>query len=193
MISHVVMRSRRLPASFLLAALSLLSLCATLSPLEAQEWRVNKAKSQVSFAIAMDGQPVQGQFGNFKVDIRFDPEEPADGEIVASLDAGSVRTGDPARDAALTSADWLNAAAHPAIRIASLNIKEQAAGSYSMSANLTIKGVTKRVTIPVTIADQGAGSQIEAEIRADGGAFGVGTGGNEITIGFNLTATNPTN
>jgi polyisoprenoid-binding protein YceI len=197
MMPRLVSRSGRLPAFFLMTVLACLGFGACLAPADAQEWKVNKAKSRVSFQLSMDGQPVEGQFGNFKIEMRFDPEEPGDGEITAILDAASLRTGDAARDAALGSPDWLNAAGHPAIRFTSLNIKETDAGRYRMDANVTIKGVTKRVAIPLTIDEAAAGGKVQAELRVSRGAFGIGPAGGgsdeTVSIVLDLAATHLTN
>lgn len=196
MMPRLVSRSRRLPAFFLMTLLSCLG-SASLSPAGAQEWKVNKAKSRVSLQLSMDGQPVEAQFGNFKIEMRFDPEDPAEGEITAILDAASLRTGDPARDAALTSSDWLNAAGHPAIRLTSLNIKETDSGRYRMDANLTVKGVTKRVAIPLAIDDEADAGNVQAQLRVSRSAFGIGPAGGgsdeNVSIVLELAATHLTN
>lgn len=197
MMPRLVSRSRRLPAFFLMTLLSCLGSAASLSPAGAQEWKVNKAKSRVSLQLSMDGQPVEAQFGNFKIEMRFDPEDPAEGEITAILDAASLRTGDPARDAALTSSDWLNAAGHPAIRLTSLNIKETDSGRYRMDANLTVKGVTKRVAIPLAIDDEADAGNVQAQLRVSRSAFGIGPAGGgsdeNVSIVLELAATHLTN
>jgi polyisoprenoid-binding protein YceI len=197
MMSRLVSRSGLLPAFFLMIVLACLGFGASLAPASAQEWKVNKAKSRVSLQLSMDGQPVEGQFGNFKIEMRFDPEEPGDGEITAILDAASLRTGDTARDAALASADWLNAASHPAIRFTSLTIKETDAGRYRMDANLTIKGVSKRVTIPLAIDEEADGGNVQAQLQVSRGAFGIGPAGGgrdeNVSIVLDLAATHLTN
>lgn len=197
MMPRLVSRSKRLPAFFLMTFLAWLGLAASLAPAGAQEWKVNKAKSRVSFQLSMDGQPVEAQFGSFKIEMRFDPEEPGDGEITAILDAASLRTGDAARDAALASADWLDAASHPAIRFTSVNIKETDSGRYRMDANLTVKGVTKRVAIPLAIDEEAGGGNVQAQLRVSRSAFGIGPAGGgsdeNVSIVLDLAATHLTN
>jgi polyisoprenoid-binding protein YceI len=194
MMPRVLSRYGRLTPLFATILIACAAFGAGLSPSKAQEWRVNKGKSRVSLELSIDGQPVEARFGNFKIEIRFDPEEPGDGEISAILDAASVSTGDASRDAALASADWLNAAAHPAIRFNSSGIKEVDAGRYTMSGKLTIKGVSKTIAVPLTVDDPEG--KIEAEVRFQGAAFGIGpasSGDGDMRIMLDLTATNPTN
>jgi polyisoprenoid-binding protein YceI len=186
------------PSRWLLPCLSMLacSLLACAVPggvASAQEWTVNKGKSSVSVQLSMDGQQVEGRFANYKTEILFDPEEPSDGKIAMVIDATSIRTGDPQRDAALFSPQWLNGSAYPDIRLSSRTIKDLDAGSYRMEADLTIRGVTKRVTVPLTVEDEGTSGKIQAELRTSQAAFGIGGSGDEIALILDLTATHLTN
>jgi polyisoprenoid-binding protein YceI len=185
--------SRWLLPCLSMLACSLLACAVTGSAASAQEWTVNKGKSSVSVQLSMDGQPVEGRFASYKTEILFDPEEPADGKIAVVIDATSIRTGDSQRDAALFSPQWLNGGAYPDIRLTSRTIKELDAGSYRMEADLTIRGVTKRVTVPLTVEDEGTSGKIQAELRTSQAAFGIGGGGDEIALILDLTATHLTN
>lgn len=176
--------------------LSVIAWTGTASPVAAQEWTVSKAKSSVSVQLFVDGQPVEGRFGNYKADILFDPEEPADGEISITIDTASLRTGDAGRDAALFSPQWLNGGAYPNIRLTSRTIKALDAGSYRMEADLTIKGVTRRIVVPLSVEDEGTDGKIQAEARASQAAFGLGSAGpgnEDIAFTLDLSATNMTN
>ena len=191
--SRFVSRLRRLLTCASVLAFSVLACAAGGSSASAQEWSVNKARSSVSIRLSMDGQPVEGRFSAYRMEILFDPEEPGDGKIAAAIDATSVRTGDSQRDAVLFSPEWLNGGAFPDIRLVSRRIKEMDAGRYRMEADLTIKGVTKRLVVPLTIEDAGTNGKIQAEVRASQAAFGIGGAGDEVSLVFDLTATHLTN
>jgi polyisoprenoid-binding protein YceI len=163
------------------------------SPVRAQEWTVNKARSNVSVQLSMDGQPVEGRFGAYKTEILFDPEEPGDGKIAVVIDATSIRTGDAQLDQALFSPQWLNGGAYPEIRLSSRSIKEQNGGRYRMDADLTIRGVTKRVTVPLTVDDAGTDGKVQAQVRVKQAAFGIGGADDELSLVIDLTATHLTN
>jgi polyisoprenoid-binding protein YceI len=195
MMSRLVTRLRRLLPCLSILALTALIFGAASAPANAQEWKVNKAKSNILLQLSMDGQPVEGRFAYYKAEISFDPEEPDDAKITALIDASSLRTGAPGFDAMLTGADWLNAGRNQ-IRLTSVSIKEKNSPDYRMEADLTIRGVTKRVAVPLTLEDQGADSKIQAQIRFDPRSFGMGAGGaapEEMQITLDLTATHLTN
>ena len=193
--SHFVARLRRLLSCALILALFAVASCWSGAPAAAQEWRVNKAKSSVTLQLSMDGQPVEGRFGIYKFEIRFDPEEPADGEITALLDASSISTGDSARDAVLYGPEWLNASAFPTIRLSSASIREKTAPEYNLQADLTLRGVTKRIAIPLTVDDQGTAGKIYAEAHLDPAVFGIrpSAGAAEMLLIIDLAATHLTN
>jgi polyisoprenoid-binding protein YceI len=190
-----VPRLRGLAPCVFVLILSALIWTAGASPAAAQEWKVDKRRSSVTVQLSMDGQPVEGRFGGYKAEILFDPEEPGDGAISIVIDAASLRTGDIQRDATLFSPQWLSGGAYPDIRLTSRTIKEIDAGNYRMEADLTIKGVTKRVAVPLTVEDEGTDGEIQAEARASQAAFGLGRAeaSDEITLVINLAATNLTN
>jgi polyisoprenoid-binding protein YceI len=194
--SCCVSRWRRLLPQISALACAAIAWIAGPSPATAQEWTVSKAKSSISVQLFVGGQAVEGRFGNYKANIVFDPEEPADGKISIIIDSASLRTGDPQRDAALFSPQWLNGSAYPDIRLTSRTIKELDAGSYRMEADLTIKGITKRIIVPLSVEDEGVDGKVQAEARASQAAFGLGTGSasnEDIAFTLDLSATNMTN
>jgi polyisoprenoid-binding protein YceI len=191
--SRFVARWQRLLPYVLILAIASLLFHLAISPAAAQEWKVNKAKSSVSLQLSVDGQPVAARFGRYKFDIRFDPEEAADGEIVAAIDAASLSTGDAARDAVLYGPEWLNAGAYPAIKLSSVKIREKAAPDYRLDADLTLRGVTKRVTVPLMVDDAGDAGKIYAQIPFNPAAFGISPASGEMQLVLDLTAVHLTN
>ncbi|PZA07584.1 MULTISPECIES: YceI family protein [unclassified Meiothermus] len=67
--------------------------------------------------------------------------------IEAVIDAKSIATGDPQRDNHLRSADFLHAEQYPEIRFASTQIEPLGGNRYRIQGNLTIRDVTKPVTL----------------------------------------------
>jgi polyisoprenoid-binding protein YceI len=194
--SRFVARLRRLLPFFSILALAGLITGIGAGPAAAQEWRVNKAKSNILLQLSVDGQPVEGRFSYYKAEILFDPEEPEDAKISTIIDVSSLRTGAPGFDAMLTGPEWLNAGRSQAIRLNSVSIKEKDSPDYRMEADLTIRGVTKRVSVPLKLEDHGADSKIQAQIRFNPRAFGINPGGGaseEMQITLDLAATHLTN
>lgn len=92
---------------------------------------------------------VRGHFKNVRGTMRFDPADPTNTVIEATLDAGSIWTGEPDRDAHLRSADFLDAANHPAISFKSTRVEQVGGTDYKVSGNLSLRGVTRPVVLDV--------------------------------------------
>jgi polyisoprenoid-binding protein YceI len=112
--------------------------------------------------------PVRGSFA-----IRagtVDVAEPLAGSrIRAEIDAASFRTGNPVRDAAVRSARFLDAGAHPAITFSS----ERTDGS-TLTGTLTVRGVTRPVTLSIEQSAVAPGwFSARASTRIDRTEFGL--------------------
>jgi len=112
--------------------------------------------------------PVRGSFA-----IRagtVDIAEPLAGSRVrAEIDAASFRTGNPARDAAVRSARFLDAGNHPVMTFAS----ERTDGS-TLTGTLTVRGVARPVTLSIEPSAVAPGSfTARAAVRIDRTEFGV--------------------
>jgi polyisoprenoid-binding protein YceI len=83
--------------------------------------------------------------------IDFDPEHPERSSVEARIDAASIDTGVEQRDAHLRSPDFLNAEQHPYITFRSTRI-EPKGEAYLIHGDLTIRGVTRPVTLDAEIA-----------------------------------------
>ena len=92
---------------------------------------------------------VKGEFSNITGSITFDPSDPGASHIDATLDAATVNTREPQRDRHLQSADFLAVKRYPAITFRSTKIASTGVGSYEVAGDLTIRGVTREVTLDV--------------------------------------------
>jgi polyisoprenoid-binding protein YceI len=114
----------------------------------AQQWQVDVAHSQVSFAVKhMMFATVRGRFTAFQATVETDPRTLAPRRITATIDANSITTGVEKRDGHLRSPDFLDVATYPEIRFESTRITAAGAGRYSVEGNLTIRGSTKPITL----------------------------------------------
>ena len=114
-------------------------------------WTLDPAHSQIEFAVKhMMVTTVRGQFRRFSVDVDFDEENPGRSSVAAHIEASSIDTGMEARDAHLRSGDFFDADAFPELSFRSTNITPSGDG-YQIAGDLTIKGVTRPVTLEAEI------------------------------------------
>lgn len=139
-------------------------------------WTVDKAASKVAFSSSFDGQAVSGSFRRWDAQIRFDPKDLAHSSAVVSIDTGSAVTGDADRDAALPDVPWFWSAKYPKATFVTRSFKALGGNRYAAVGDLTIKGVTKPLTLPFTLVITGDTAKMNAAVDLNRLAFGVGTG-----------------
>lgn len=89
---------------------------------------------------------VRGQFSDWSGTAHIDTANPANSSVSLTINAASVSTGSPDRDGHLTSADFFDTANFPEWRFVSTRV-ERDGDEWTVTGDLTIKDVTKPVTI----------------------------------------------
>src|SRR5215469_1710882 len=111
--------------------------------------------SQVEFiAKHMVFSKVRGSFGSFRVDLDVDESTMLPTSVNAEIDASSIDTKVGDRDAHLRSADFLHAEEHTVLTFRSTKISGKPQ-DFTIDGELTIRGVTKPVTLKATFDGSG--------------------------------------
>jgi polyisoprenoid-binding protein YceI len=97
---------------------------------------------------------VRGSFKNVHGKLVFDPENPRDTRVEVRIDAASIWTGEPQRDAHLRSADFLDVEHYPEITFVSKKVEIIGAHHYLLTGGLTIRGVTREARLKVQYLGQ---------------------------------------
>ena len=92
---------------------------------------------------------VKGEFTRLSGSVVFDPVNPANSSIQATIDATSISTREPQRDQHLKSPDFLDVAKFPTITFKSRDMVPSGGGTYEVTGDLTIHGVTQEVALAV--------------------------------------------
>lgn len=163
---------RRLP--LVLAGLFALSYGAF-----AAEFKVDTAHTNVGFRVThLVVAKTTGSFNEFDASFSYDPEDMSSFSLTATIQTASVDTNNGRRDNHLRSPDFLDAASHPTITFASTGLRMDADGLVVIG-DLTIRGVTKSIEMPVTVVGPVAGPRgavvvgIEGRAEIDRHDFGV--------------------
>jgi len=136
------MQFKRFVLSAILAVVAL--------PLAADIYKVDKSHSDVDFKVRHLVSNVTGKFTDFDGTITMQPDKPGASSVEFSINAGSNNTGNADRDKHLHTADFFDVEKFPAITFKSTSIAPaKKKDLYNVTGDLTIRGVTKRVTIPV--------------------------------------------
>ncbi|MBI2861450.1 MAG: YceI family protein [Chloroflexi bacterium] len=117
----------------------------------ASTWVIDPAHSSVEFSAKhMMISTGKGRFAKFDVDVDFDEAAPEQSRVEARIDAASIDTKQPQRDAHLSSADFLDADNFPWIVFTSRRVESQGNGRYHLVGDLTIRDVAREVVLDTT-------------------------------------------
>ncbi|MFC0107260.1 YceI family protein [Kibdelosporangium aridum] len=119
-------------------------------------WAIDPIHSDVSFIVRHLGvSKVRGQFNTFSGEI-VTAENPLQSTVTATIDAGSFHTRQEQRDNHVKSEDFLHVDDHPEIKFVSTGVRQDGE-DFLVDGDLTIRGVTKPVTLELEINGFGQG------------------------------------
>jgi len=113
-------------------------------------WNIDPVHSAAEFKVKhMMISNVKGQFTAVQGVLALDETALTNSHIEASIDAASINTRDPQRDAHLKSADFFDAEKFPTLSFKSTRISRVSDGELTVAGDLTIHGVTRNVVFTV--------------------------------------------
>lgn len=110
------------------------------------------AGSEIRFVSRQMGVPVEGRFTRFSAQLTFDLRQPQAGSVVLDIDTRSIAFGAPDTEAEAAKPEWFASARHPAAQFRSDSVRPLGGDRYEVSGRLTVKGVTRALVVPVTLA-----------------------------------------
>lgn len=118
-------------------------------------WTIDPVHSKVSFSIRHFFSKVPGSFTKFSATIVYDPDKPEASSVKAEIDATSINTENEKRDAHLKSEDFFFVEKYPTLTFVSTKVLAAEKGKLTVQGDLTMRGVTKPVTLDVTFLGAG--------------------------------------
>ena len=122
-------------------------------------WSIDATHSTIEFAVKhMMMTTVRGRVGGVRGTLEIDPEQPAASSALVELDTASLETGAEQRDAHLRSPDFFDVAQFPTITFATRRVegaRAEEGASFRVVGDLTIRGVTREVTLDATYEGRG--------------------------------------
>jgi polyisoprenoid-binding protein YceI len=144
-------------------------------------WQIDPVHSTAQFKVKhLMISNVKGEFTSIKGTLHLDSSDVTKSTIEAIIDAASINTREPQRDAHLKSADFFDVEKFPNITFKSGRVTKKANGQFAVEGDLTIHGVTRKVTLDVEAPsapqkDPWGGTRIglEASTRTNRKDFGL--------------------
>jgi polyisoprenoid-binding protein YceI len=185
-------------AALTLAAVSVLPSAAR----AADVYTIDAGHSDVSFQVRHLVSQVRGRFNDFNGTVSMDPKNLANSSVEFKIKAASIDTQNADRDKHLRNEDFFHVEKFPEISFKSKKITPAGKDRYNVLGTLTMRGVAKEVTLPVTFlggvkdpwGNEKAGFSTETTLnRKD---FGINWNaaldnggvilGDEVTVDINL-------
>jgi polyisoprenoid-binding protein YceI len=133
-------------------------------------WMNDDAHSQVQFTVTHLGiADVTGTFNDFDAKITNSKADFSDATFEFTAKVGSIDTRVEMRDNHLKSADFFDMAKYPTIDFKSTAVKKAGKNKYKVTGDLTIHGITKKLTLDLTYR----GSAINAMNKKETTGFQV--------------------
>lgn len=117
----------------------------------AQEtFTVDKVHSATEFKIRHMMSSVGGKFADFGGTVNIDRSNPTSSSVEFTIQTASIDTATPDRDKHLRSSDFFDVEKYPTITFKSVKVAPtKTKDTYDVTGDLTMHGVTKRITLPV--------------------------------------------
>jgi polyisoprenoid-binding protein YceI len=156
-------------------------------------YTLNQAASVVDFSIygsAIIKIKRDGQFKEFTGQLSYDPASPASTHVDLTVYTGSVDMHNSEQDQLLKSGAFFDVERFPTMHFKSSSTEMKPDGTFSMIGDMTIRGISRRLTIPVRLrqapaAGATAGTVFETTFRIDRTEFGLN--GMAKWNGFNVS------
>src|SRR5947209_727684 len=161
-----------------LQALALALLLPALATAEPAIYKVDADHSGVSFSIRHFVSNVSGRFRDFDGVIKYDKANPAASSVEFTVKAASIDTTNNDRDEHLRSQDFFDVQKFPTLTFTSTQAVPKDATTLDVTGNLTLHGVTKPVTFPISLlgtvkTPRGEKAGFETTFKIDRKEFGI--------------------
>jgi polyisoprenoid-binding protein YceI len=114
-------------------------------------YHIDKSHSEATFQVRHLLTKVRGRFSDFQGSIVLDEAHPEQSAVSITIQAGSVDTNEPSRDAHLRSPDFFSVDEFGTLTFTSTGIAPSGGDRFDVTGDLTIRGVTKRIVVPVAL------------------------------------------
>jgi polyisoprenoid-binding protein YceI len=120
-------------------------------------WALDASHANVAFAVKhLMIATVRGSFTDVTASVTMDGSDYETARITAEIDAASITTRNDQRDAHLKSADFFDVENFGKLTFTSTKVVVKSDDEFDVTGELTIRDVTRKVVLAVTIEGQGA-------------------------------------
>jgi polyisoprenoid-binding protein YceI len=115
-----------------------------------EQWEFDLVHSSIGFWVRhLMVSKVHGRFTRWSGKLEFDEQGPASSRVEVQVEAASVDTQEPQRDAHLRSPEFLDAEKFPSLTFKSTSVERVSEENFRVRGDLTIRGTTRPVALEV--------------------------------------------
>lgn len=163
-------------------------------PAGAGTFRLDPARSSITFTYLENGEPRTGRFARLAGQALFDPAALAEADVTLVVASTGVDLGDPLRSHFARSADWFDAETFPDFTVRLRRLTETGPGRYRAEGVVAIKGHEVAIAPEVTVLPEDGGLRATGEMRLNRHDYRLGIGfsalfatiGTEVVVRFDL-------
>jgi len=141
----------------------------------ATDYTVQSASSTLGFSGTFQGETFDGHFEQWNAAISYDPARLSASKFDVTVQLASVKTGDSDRDSALPGEAFFDVAKSPQAHFVTTGFRQNASQVIA-DGQLTLRGVTKPVSMQVKFVPHGSGATLDVTGTVQRLDFGVGSG-----------------
>jgi polyisoprenoid-binding protein YceI len=158
------------------ATAAILALLLAAHPASAAHWNVDYAKSRLGFTVQWSNEPFSAQFKRWNADIDFNPGDLAHARASVSVDLASESSDEPDFDSGLKGAQGFQTSQFSTAHFVTTSFVHKSADAYEARGTLNIRGITRDITLPFTLAIDGRTAHMTGTAHVLRTDFGVGQG-----------------
>ncbi len=130
--------------------------------------------TEITFKIKNIGIYVDGTFTEVTVSSNFKSKNLEDSYINVTINVNSITTKNTKRDKHLLKDDFFDVANYSTIKFVSTKIEKISENNYKLTANLTIKKITKSIEIPLEINENDTSVTIKSNFSLNRRDYNIG-------------------
>ncbi len=147
------------------------------------QWVVDQKTSKLEFTATQKSSPTTGVFKSLLLNrLKFDPDAPAKAKVEVIVDVASLSLGTQMIEQTLLSSSWFDVQAHQTAKFYAEAFESLGANKYRLNGTLTIKAISKPLTVDLLIIKSNDEKIKKETIKATGKAimsrtaYGIGQG-----------------
>lgn len=156
---------------------------------------VNARASTLSFTYQQMGSRAYGTFRKFEAKLDFDTDNPGAAHAALTIELNSIDAGSSDANTELQKPAWFDTATYPVATFESTSIKALGNNRYTITGKLSLRGLTREVSVPVLLKSESAIGIFEGQLVLKRDDFKIGEGeladsvvSNEINIRFRMVS-----